>query len=396
MFRLSRQGKIIILVLVLVFVFSAQVLAADSQLITKVNTQTKVIALTFDDGSDGKNIPKILQILTDNNIKGTFFITGKAAKSHPDLIKKIASHGSLIGNHSYSHPYFTKLTASQMVSELAQCETTLKDITGLTTKPYFRPPYGAYNTAVLKAVGGAGYTKTIKWTVDSLDWKGITASEIVTRVMNNATPGGIVLMHVGAEASGTPTALPQIISKLKAKGYKFVTVKQLLTYASTSGTVYIVKSGDTLWSIAQKYNVTVQQIVTANNITNANLIRVGQSLIIPGTSSVPPTTGIKYTVKAGDTLWAIAQKYGVTVQKIVDANNITNPSLIHIGQVLTIPTGTTVPPPTTNYRYKYTVKSGDTLWAIAQKYNVTVQQIVSLNNIKDPSLIYVNQVLLIP
>ncbi|NTW72024.1 MAG: LysM peptidoglycan-binding domain-containing protein [Eubacteriaceae bacterium] len=395
MYKKRGSLKIILTLLLLLSIFSSQVFAAESQLVSKVNTSTKVIALTFDDGDDGKNITKVLQILTDNKIKATFFITGKAAKAHPDLIGNINAQGSLIGNHSYAHPYFTSLTYTQIIDELALCEAAIKNITGRTTKPYFRPPYGSYNTAVLKAVGDAGYGKTIRWTIDTLDWKGISAVEITQKVLNNAVPGSIVLMHVGSGAVNTPTALPGIISGLRAKGYQFVTVAQLLTYASSSGTTYVVQSGDTLWGISRKYGVTVQQIVTANNITNANLINVGQVLIIPGISSVNPTTGIKYTVRAGDTLWGISRKYGVTVQQIASANNITNVSLIHIGQVLTIPTSTSQPPAPTS-QTQYTVKAGDTLWSIAQRYGVTVQQIVTLNNIPNANLIYVNQVLLIP
>ena len=130
---------------------------------------------------------------------------------------------------------------------------------------------------------------------------------------------------------------------------------QLIYATETTQTTYVVKSGDTLYRIAAKYGVTVQQLVAANNISNPNLIFSGQVLKIPGTAApattVPSGTGTAsaggtYTVKSGDTLTKIASAYGVTVQQIVAANNIANPNLIRVGQVLKIPgatgsTGTT-------------------------------------------------------
>jgi len=233
-------------------------------------------------------------------------------------------------------PDFTKLTATQMKSELDRTEALVKSITGKTTKPIFRAPFGAVNSAVLNGVGAAGYGYTIQWNIDTIDWKGLTASQINTKVQTNIKPGSIVLMHTGAGAPGTPLALPTMISQLKAKGYKFVTVSQLLAYQNTSTSkTYTVKSGDTLYSIARAYGVTVSALAAANKITNYNLIYVGQKLIIPGTTTTPTT--VKYTVKSGDTLYKIATAYNTTVAKIAAANNITNVNLISVGQVLTIP-----------------------------------------------------------
>jgi LysM repeat protein len=104
--------------------------------------------------------------------------------------------------------------------------------------------------------------------------------------------------------------------------------------SSSAGTKYTVKSGDTLSKIAAAYGVTVQAMASANNIANPNLIYVGQILTVPGNS---PSTGTKYTVKSGDTLSKVAVAYGVTVQAIVNANSIANPNIIRVGQVLIIP-----------------------------------------------------------
>ncbi|MGA9466447.1 MAG: LysM peptidoglycan-binding domain-containing protein, partial [Exiguobacterium marinum] len=178
--------------------------------------------------------------------------------------------------------------------------------------------------------------------------------------------------------------------------YKFVTVSQLLAYQNTStNKTYTVKSGDTLYSIARTYGVTVSDFAAANNITNVNLISVGQVLNIPGTTvTPPPSTTVKYTVKSGDTLYKIATMYNTTVAKIAAANNITNVNLISVGQMLIIPGTTVTPPPATTV--KYTVKSGDTLYKIATMYNTTVAKIAAANNITNVNLISVGQVLTIP
>ncbi|WP_047795808.1 LysM peptidoglycan-binding domain-containing protein [Exiguobacterium sp. JLM-2] len=393
--KVIRGAMALFILLAMVITQSISVSAAASKFVTSVNTTSKVVALTFDDGADGANTNKILDILAKNNVKATFFLTGSGANNHPQYIKNIAAKGHQLGNHSYTHPDFTKLTATQMKSELDRTEALIKSLTGKTTKPIFRAPFGAVNSTVLNGVGAAGYGYTIQWNIDTIDWKGLTASQINTKVQTNIKPGSIVLMHTGAGAPGTPLALPTMISQLKVKGYKFVTVSQLLAYQNTStNKTYTVKSGDTLYSIARTYGVTVSALAAANNITNYSLIYVGQVLIIPGTTvTPPPSTTVKYTVKSGDTLYKIATMYNTTVAKIAAANNITNVNSIYVGQVLIIPT-TTVTPPTTTV--KYTVKSGDTLYKIATMYNTTVAKIAAANNITNVNSIYVGQVLTIP
>ena len=399
----------VILSLLLLFTLSATpALAATSQIIYQGSTSNKVVALTFEDGSDGYNIQSILNTLSANNIKATFFLTGQGAENHPQAIKNIVSAGHDIGNHSYNHPDFTTVATTEMTNQLTRTETIITNLTGKSTKPFFRAPFGSYNSTVLQTVGNAGYTYTFQWTIDSLDWTGNSATDIYNRVINNIVPGAIVLMHTGYGANGTTAALPNIINQLRAMGYSFVTLSQLMNTTSTpgtgTGTSYTVKAGDTLYAIALRYGVTVQAIVNANGLTNANLIRVGQVLTIPGTGTpttpTTPTTGTSYTVKAGDTLYAIALRYGVTVQTIINANGITNANLIRVGQVLTIPgtsTPTTPTPPTTpTTGTTYTVKAGDTLYAIALRYGVTVQQIVTANNITNANLISIGQVLTIP
>ena len=310
----------------------------ESRLVSKVDVTDKVIALTFDDGSDGNNISEVLKILKENDVKSTFFITGASAKKHTDLIKEIVQEGHEIGNHSYSHPDFTLLTEDEIKNELEKTDELIKNITGISTKPYFRPPYGAFNEKVLKSLGNFGYAYTIYWTIDTVDWTGNSENEITKKVLDKAAPGYIVLMHVGAGADNTSKALPVIIKKLKEKGYSFVTIKELLNNNSTFKNQYIVKPGDTLWRISKMYGLTVQKLAEINNISNVNMIYAGQVLNVYNNQST--VTGIsniiKYTVQPGDTLWKISLKFGVTVQQIAEKNNIINVNLIYPNEVIEI------------------------------------------------------------
>ena len=147
---------------------------------------------------------------------------------------------------------------------------------------------------------------------------------------------------------------------------------------------YIVQKGDSLWSIANKFNMTVSELKNLNNLTN-NLLSIGQVLKIKDSSSNGETT---YTVQKGDSLWVIANKYGITTEELKSYNNLTS-NLLSIGQVLKIPQGKTS---TENI---YTVKKGDSLWTIANRYNTTVEKIKVLNNLTS-NLLSVGQQLKIP
>lgn len=167
------------------------------------------------------------------------------------------------------------------------------------------------------------------------------------------------------------------------------------TPTTPSGNTYTVKSGDSLWSIAQSYNTTVNTLKSLNGLTS-NDLQIGQTLKLPGNIGETPVESNTYTVKAGDSLWSIANKYGITVNELKRLNNLTSDNLT-IGQALRVPsseTGTTTggTPTTSN---TYTVKSGDSLWKIANQYNVTVNAIKTLNGLTSDSLT-IGQQLLIP
>lgn len=167
-----------------------------------------------------------------------------------------------------------------------------------------------------------------------------------------------------------------------------LSVGQVLKVSNSSGSsnssnnTYTVKSGDSLWKIANEYGVTVNELKSLNNLTS-DILSIGQVLQIPSSSS-SNNSGSTYTVKAGDSLWNIANKYGITVDELKNLNNLTSNTL-SIGQVLKVPSGGNT----------YTVKSGDSLWSIANRYGTTVDTLKSLNGLTSNTL-SIGQVLRLP
>ncbi len=153
---------------------------------------------------------------------------------------------------------------------------------------------------------------------------------------------------------------------------------------------YYVKRGDTLSHIALWYNTTVENLVRLNNIQNPDLIYIGQRLLISVSDDPNKSKEVKYTVRRGDTLSKIANRYGITVNEIVALNNIKNPNLIYVGQQLRIPLDNSINQMQNVY---YRVQRGDRLWRIAKRYRTTVSNIARINGIRNPNLIFVGQIL---
>lgn len=182
------------------------------------------------------------------------------------------------------------------------------------------------------------------------------------------------------------------------KKYAEAVVNAILEYKNIAvpGTsdYYIVKSGDSLWSIAKKYGITVNELKNANNLTT-NTLSIGQRLKIPVKSSTDTDQKnyINYTVKSGDSLYSIAQKNNLTVQELKNYNNLTN-DVLQIGQTIRIPIVANGQLPTDNY-INYIVKSGDSLYSIGKKYGLTIQELIDYNNL-DNTILSIGQVIKIP
>lgn len=195
------------------------------------------VALTFDAGGEVDGARELLETLRSEETTATFFITGQFAKKNPEIVREIARDGHAIHNHSWSHPDFRTLPDEAIASELGKTDQIVRDICGKETLPFWRPPYGERDRRVLDAAARMGY-QSVYWTLDSLDSYGEpkTAEFLANRVLNppnggnapeRALDGAIILMHVG-EIS-TAEAVPQIIRGLRAMGFEFVTVDELLT-----------------------------------------------------------------------------------------------------------------------------------------------------------------------
>lgn len=194
--------------------------------INRGDSSKKQVIFTFDAGAGNQSLNVILTTLKNHNLTGTFFITGKWAEQNPKLVKQISDNGNEIFNHTYDHPDLVKTDDSLIIKELQDTEDIIEQLTGKTTKPYFRPPYGSRNTHVRQLAWDQGY-RCVYWTVDALDWKetsGITKEEVKQRIYNNVTPGAIYLMHVGDNITGE--ILDEVFTYIEGKGYKIVPLSQ--------------------------------------------------------------------------------------------------------------------------------------------------------------------------
>lgn len=188
---------------------------------------TKTVALTFDMGiADSGSLKQILETLRKHNAHSTFFVTGAWAKAQPEMLKAVLADGHELANHTVTHPDLTKLSHDEIVDEMEQTEKTVQRIVGRTTKPYMRPPFGAYDSRLLKVLGDLHY-EVIYWTLDSTDWRTETTGPSVTkRVIDNTRAGDIVVFH--GYVPKTAQAMPAIISALYERGLRVGTVSAAL------------------------------------------------------------------------------------------------------------------------------------------------------------------------
>ena len=197
---------------------------------------TTMVALTFDMGGRLDPAVDIVTWLIDHDVHATLFPTGKSGSTTDQgraALQLAATRPDLFafGNHSWDHPDFTTLSPAQMADQLTASETAIHDLIGGTTKPWFRPPFGAWTAAVRTGVGAAGWADLILWDVDTIDWRttadgGPTADDIVAKVVSKALGGSIVLMHLGGWH--TLEALPGLLAGLQTLGLTPVTLPEML------------------------------------------------------------------------------------------------------------------------------------------------------------------------
>lgn len=192
--------------------------------IYNVETEEKQVAISFDAAWGADKTQEIIDICKEYNVTATFFLVGFWVDKYPEMVKAIDEAGLEIGTHSNTHPDMVKLDYDTMKKELTTSMEKITEITGKDVK-VFRPPYGSYNNTLIKVCDELGLS-AIQWDVDSLDWKGLSASEITNRVMQKAKNGSIILMHNNADH--VTDALRLSLDWLINKGYKVTSVGELI------------------------------------------------------------------------------------------------------------------------------------------------------------------------
>jgi peptidoglycan/xylan/chitin deacetylase (PgdA/CDA1 family) len=203
---------------------------APASAVYKGPSDSRQIALTFDDNTQTARALATLRALEKNEVPATLFVIGSAVGSttaiNTEIVKGMNAGLFEVGDHSWSHPVLTGLSNSALAKEIGGGTDAFRTATGARTVPLFRPPYGSTDSRVAAAAGSEGFTHLVLWDVDPKDWNGKSASAIADHVISHAHAGAIVVMHLSA--ANTAAAIPTIVSTLRNKGYEFVKVSSML------------------------------------------------------------------------------------------------------------------------------------------------------------------------
>lgn len=189
------------------------------------NVDGPYIAMTFDDGPHPELTPKLLDELKKRNLKATFYVVGRNVEEYPEIVKRMVDEGHEVANHTWSHPALPKLGAEGVRKQMNDTTAAIRKACGVTPVT-MRPPYGATNAGLNRRMAEDYGMKVILWSVDPQDWKYRKVNHVYTQIVEKAHPGAIILAH-DIHAT-TVAAMPQTFDTLLAKGFKFVTVSELL------------------------------------------------------------------------------------------------------------------------------------------------------------------------
>ncbi|HEX6970822.1 MAG TPA: polysaccharide deacetylase family protein [Limnochordia bacterium] len=193
-----------------------------------VQTKEKVGALTFDISWGERSPTAVLDVLRERGQRATFFLSSPWARRHPDVVRRIASEGHEIASHGEAHINMSQYPMETVRENISAAHRVLVELSGQTPR-FLRPPNGDYDDMVIDTARSLGY-ETVIWSVDSLDWKNPGADYLVQRVVEGIFPGAIILFHASDSARQTAEALPAVLDRLAAEGYRLVTLGELLTY----------------------------------------------------------------------------------------------------------------------------------------------------------------------
>jgi len=197
---------------------------------------TKQLALTYDDGPNDPHTLRLLDVLAQHDVHATFFLIGRYVQQRPDIVRRIAAAGHVVGNHTFNHPLLIFKRESEIRRELSDCRAALNDAIGGHSSAFsnlFRPPFGGRRPAVLRVARELGLDP-IMWDVTGYDWSAPPASVIERKVARRIRGGNVILLHdggheqMGANRSNTVAATDSLITRYKAGGYAFVTIPQML------------------------------------------------------------------------------------------------------------------------------------------------------------------------
>ena len=225
---------LLVLGIAVFMIFFDEVVIVRKGTIYHINAINKLVALTFDDGPSPVWTPKILDELKKAHIKATFFMLGEHVAKYPDIARRVVAEGHEVGNHTYDHHILLYHTLDNLLKEINETQKVIKDKTGVKTK-YFRPPKAWLTAEEKKEIEGMGY-KIILWSLNSKDWVTFDDKYIVKYILKNVRPGDIILFHdsggvftaEGGNREETVKTIPSLVEKLREKGFKFVTITELL------------------------------------------------------------------------------------------------------------------------------------------------------------------------
>jgi peptidoglycan/xylan/chitin deacetylase (PgdA/CDA1 family) len=242
MSRLMSVRRIVIAVAVLFVlavvslpVFFDQAILVRKDTLFHIDTNEKIVALTFDDGPSERWTPRILDELKKAGVKATFFMIGEHVEKYPDIVQRVHNEGHEIGNHTYDHHGIFYYTPEELTNEIERTDDAIERVIGERTK-YFRPPKAWITDNEKRLLKEMGYTPVL-WTLNSKDWVTFDDKYIVPYIVKRTRPGDILLFHDSGGVFGiddgdrgeTVKSIPQVISELRRRGYRFVTISELLS-----------------------------------------------------------------------------------------------------------------------------------------------------------------------
>lgn len=197
---------------------------------SRVSVPGPYVALTFDDGPHATHTPRLLDILRARNVKATFYVIGKNVDLYPGIVRRTVAEGHEIGNHTYTHPKLSALGMDRVLTEIRKTDEAVIRACGVRPRT-LRPPYGALLQSQRQIIHSTLGYPTIMWSVDPLDWKRPGSSVVTSRIIGGTNNGAIILVH---DLHGSSVdAMPATVDTLLRKGYRFVTVSQLLAMGNS-------------------------------------------------------------------------------------------------------------------------------------------------------------------